>query len=717
MMKSWQYIVFIIHVFIIQNTYNQSPITLFYENGNYKYFAGKVAPDTLWQMPEYNDSSWIEGNKCIGFGDGDDSTVIENATSVYLRIYFTIDSSNVGEFYNFVTDFDDGFVAFLNGIEICRVNLGKPGEYISFDRLTDRSHEATEYRNYFQPVNGYYIDSATIAQTLVTGENILAIQVHNDSVGGSDLTFKCKWIKIDHITDFNIYDYNLRFKKQIDIDSSEFPIIKIETDEFGTFSSSKKFQAIMGIIYNGEGKWNKPDDIFSEYLGNISLELRGKSSLYWPKKSYNVETQDIFGENYNVSLLGMPEENDWVLFGPFSDKSLIRNELAFTLGRKPGHYEPRTRFCELYVNEEHMGLYVLTEKIKRDANRVDISKLLPGDIIGDEVTGGYIIKWDKGSNNIQSVYPRPSEIVVPQWSYITTFMANYARVLDSPDFLNAQLGYKKYIDDNSLIDYIIINETLRNCDAYLYSTYMYKDKDSKDGRLKFGPLWDFDYSLGNAVWQNAHLTTGWQFEINTRLHITKIMRDTSFTRKLNNRWDELRSTILHTDSIMALIDNLANVIEVPRTRNYEVWPMIQYQLANYDFATTYDEDIAAAKNWLLARLTWMDQNMPLIYYPLPPEMWSQPVIAESISCKAYPNPFVDDLYVDISISEPGEYSAELFDLFGKRMSVVNKLFLNQGDYTIVVEGSLLHNLEDGVIVLGVFNEGKMVYSEKLLKRQ
>ncbi|MBN1187484.1 MAG: CotH kinase family protein [Bacteroidales bacterium] len=717
MMTCWQKSILYFSVCLISfNGFPQSPITVFRDNGNYKYFVGTTAPDTLWQMPEYNDSSWTVGNKCIGFGDGDDSTLIPSAPSVYLRIRFNIDSTNVGKIYNFVTDFDDGFVAYLNGYEICRVNLGQPGEYIPYNRLTDRSHEAQNYRNYFQPVNGYYIDSATISKSLVTGENILAIQVHNDSISGSDLTFKCKLLKIDHISSyFNLYDSELRFIKQIKVDSTQFPIIKIETDEYGTYSSSEKFIAIMGIIHNGDGNWNKPDDPFNEFYGRISIELRGHSSLYWPKKSYNIETQDILGENNNVSLLGMPEENDWILYGPYTDKSLIRNELAFALGRKMGHYEPRTKFCELYINDKFLGLYVLTEKIKRDENRVSISKLLPEDIDSIEITGGYIIKYDKGSTGIQSVYPRPGVMITDQWSYITTYISDYFRVLDKPEFLKPQLGYKKFIDDSSLIDYIIINEALRNCDAYLYSTYMYKDKDTKDGRLKFGPLWDFDYSLGNVTWQSAQLTTGWQFAINTKLNITKVMRDTSFTRKLNARWDNLRESYFHTDSLIALIDKFTTEIEVARIRNYKVWPIIQYQLTNYDFAKTYEQDLANAKNWLIGRLNWMDQNMPLIYYPLPPELSINSIVAESI-CNAYPNPFSNVLYVDINIHESGKYTFEMYDMFGRKLSIISSTFFDFGNYTLIVDKSTLQSIAPGLTIIAVFNENKMVFSTRLIKK-
>ena len=96
-----------------------------------------------------------------------------------------------------------------------------------------------------------------------------------------------------------------------------------------------------------------------------------------PKKPYRFETVDSFGENNNVSLLGMPEENDCVLYATWSYKTLIRNVLTYQLSNELGLYASRSRYCELYLNGDYKGIYVLMEKIKRDQNRVNISKLDP----------------------------------------------------------------------------------------------------------------------------------------------------------------------------------------------------------------------------------------------------------------------------------------------------------------------------------------------------
>ena len=144
-------------------------------------------------------------------------------------------------------------------------------------------------------------------------------------------------------------------------------------------------------INNPDGE-NTITDSFNDYDGKITIEKRGNSSQDQEKPPYRFETVTDDGNNNNVQLLGLPEENDWVLYAPWSDKSLIRNVLIYELSNDMGRYAPRTRFIELYINEAYKGVYVLMEKIKRDKNRVAISALEPGDQSGDAVTGGYIFK-------------------------------------------------------------------------------------------------------------------------------------------------------------------------------------------------------------------------------------------------------------------------------------------------------------------------------------
>ncbi|HEX5167778.1 MAG TPA: CotH kinase family protein, partial [Cyclobacteriaceae bacterium] len=176
--------------------------------------------------------------------------------------------------------------------------------------------------------------------------------------------------------------------------SSNLPIIVIDTDN-QPILDDPKIMASMGIIDNGAGERNNLADPFNNYDGKMGIEIRGSSSQMFPKKQYGIELWDDASNGIDASLLGLPEEEDWVLFAPYNDKSLMRDVMAYKLGRDMGHYAPRTKYCEVVLNDQYNGLYVLIEKIKRDKNRVDINKLDPDEISGNSLTGGYILKLDK----------------------------------------------------------------------------------------------------------------------------------------------------------------------------------------------------------------------------------------------------------------------------------------------------------------------------------
>jgi hypothetical protein len=223
---------------------------------------------------------------------------------------------------------------------------------------------------------------------------------------------------------------------QVNVDtlSSNLPIVVIDT-QGQTIRDEPKITAKMGIINNVLGHRNNNGDPFNGYDGFIGIEVRGNSTQDYPKKSYGFETRHEDGENNNVELLGLPKENDWVLYGPYADKSLMRNVLIFQLSRDIGRYAPRTKFCELIINDQYRGIYVLMEKIKQDRNRVDIAKLDENDVAGDSLTGGYIVKcdWSDGDGgwystyNVEDSYYGGAMIIAedPEWLELNSKQRNY----------------------------------------------------------------------------------------------------------------------------------------------------------------------------------------------------------------------------------------------------------------------------------------------------
>ena len=226
--------------------------------------------------------------------------------------------------------------------------------------------------------------------------------------------------------------------------SSNLPILIVETNG-GEIVDSPKTDANLKIVYQEDGSRNELNASSFHFDGKIGIDLRGQSSKdIFPKKGYGVETRDENGEDKSVSLLGMPKESDWVIHSPYSDKSLIRNALAYYYAGQIMDYAPRIQLCELVLNGEYLGVVLFTEKIKRDKDRVDVNKLKDDEISGDDLTGGYILKFDKGeADEIAWVspykpvedsdretrflyhYPKPEDIMPEQATYIKSFITDF----------------------------------------------------------------------------------------------------------------------------------------------------------------------------------------------------------------------------------------------------------------------------------------------------
>jgi hypothetical protein len=239
-----------------------------------------------------------------------------------------------------------------------------------------------------------------------------------------------------------------------------------------------------------------------------------------------VETRDALGDDEKVSIFGMPEDSDWVLYAPYPDKTLIRNTLTFDLHRQMGHYSSRSRHVEVVLNGEYWGVYEWLEKIDRSPGRVAISDIDPIDIAGDALTGGYIWKVDKLTGEVgfswvslysdevtfQVHYPKIDDITPEQQQYARGTVNGFEAMLASPQFADPQSGYPAWIDVQSFMDFMILQELGRTIDGYRSSSFFYKDRDSIDSRIKAGPMWDFNLSYGNADYCDAFLTTGYQYD-------------------------------------------------------------------------------------------------------------------------------------------------------------------------------------------------------------
>jgi hypothetical protein len=401
-----------------------------------------------------------------------------------------------------------------------------------------------------------------------------------------------------------------------------------------------KIDGTMGIIFNGDNQMNYLSDPFNEFYGQIAIEKRGSSSNSFPMKSYGLETRGPDSVNYNVSLFDWPSDNDWILYAPYTDKSLIRNVLTYDLGRQMGQYAPRTKLCEVILNGSYIGVYVLMERIKINPGRVNVDPLLYSDTLDNQLTGGYIFKVDKttaggviawtspytaqapstGPMYYQMHDPELIDLHPDQLNYIKTYVDNWETALKSVNFANPQIGFRAFSDEQSFIDFFIVNELSKNVDGYRISTFLHKKRLSEGGKIHAGPLWDFNLGWGNANYCQGGQTSGWEINFNSVCQgnganmnpfwLNRMLQDPVFANNLKCRWSDLRTSILSDEKLTNYIDSLGTILIEPAERNYDRWPILGvYVWPNNYIGNTYQEELTYMKNWILARTAWMDANM------------------------------------------------------------------------------------------------------------
>ena len=685
-MKKYLFIVLSVGFCFGQSTWE----TAIFADDLWKYIVPANTVNENWNNINFDDSGWMEGIGGFGYGDNDDGTILDQINSVYFRKVFEVNDISKLKKGLIHADYDDGFVAYVNGFEIGRSsNLSDYGSYVPFDANTSYDQEASLYLGYYP--DELILDSLDIMNVLLEGQNVLAIQVHNVSDNSSDMSGNF-YLSFEVQDTVDMYDEVPDwFIEPITFNTSNLPIMVIDT--YGNqIPDEPRVDAFMGIIDNDSGV-NSLGDNYNGYNGQITIEKRGNSSQWNDKTPYRFETVNEEGENNNVSLLGMPEENDWVLYAPWQDKSMIRNILTYKLSNDLGKYAPRTKLIELYLNDEYRGVYVLMEKIKRDANRIDISKLNPDEISGDDLTGGYILKFDwffTGDNlggfesdidgNIYNYhYPKPSDIVPEQENYIINYINDFETIMSSDQYADQSTGYPSILNVDSFVDFILLQELAKNVDAYRLSTYIYKDKESVDNRLTAGPVWDFNHGYGNCDYGETWEFTGWLLDYNPEggdqmsFWWELIWQDDYFQNKISERYTELRSTVFSENHIYGIIDSLVNELGSSVDRNFSKWPILgTYIWPNYYVFDTFDQEINYLKSWISDRLNWMDSQILLL------NSKSSLILTDFYLNQNYPNPFNPVTTLSYSLPKDESVNITIYDIMGRPVKTIQNSYQTKG---------------------------------------
>jgi len=681
----------------------------------WSYRLGDSAPPIDWMLPEFDAADWNVGIGGIGYGDGDDGTVISPVPSVFMRIEFEISSISNIRMAVLHADYDDAFVAYLNGMEIGRGNIGDPIQVLAFDESPPTDQEAVLYAGGLPEAFALYSDD--LAQLLQMGQNTLAIQVNNFGQFSSDLSSNF-FLSLAIADDSEDYQPTPEWFYQPFI-STELPLIHIRTSDQHILNDPR-IVAQMRVIDHEGNQTNFPDGAGTDYDGNIAIEIRGESSQFFEKKNYGFETQDEFGENNNVSLLGMPVENDWILHGPYSDKSLIRNALTFEIGNDLMDYASRTRFCELVINNQYEGVYLLMEKIKQDGNRVDIATLQPEDLEGDELTGGYIIEIDRDNVEVEgegwySAFepypfytfhdPGADQLMQEQKEYIQNWVSNFELAMALPSY---DFTYQSLLDVDAFIDYFLINEMAKHVDAFKLSFYMHKQKDSDGGKLVMGPIWDFNLGYSNFDFACDPSPQGWIYECTSFVFwVERLLQIEAIQDQMYCRWQQLRTSELDSEFLLSRIDSLVNFIGPAVERNFSRFPILGEVIwPNLFVGETYQEEIDFLKNWLVQRLIWMDFNMFGNSSANCSEILTLQEDLKELDFEVFPNPFSDQLNITCSRNELSGGEMIIYDALGRFM------------HKLEIVGCTKVNLErfdSGVYVYHYWVNDRLVRSGKLIK--
>lgn len=393
--------------------------------------------------------------------------------------------------------------------------------------------------------------------------------------------------------------------------STRLPIVVI--DAAGPIVDDPKVGARMRVIHNRRGALNRPGGRPTVYDGRIGIEVRGQSSQRFPKKQFAFETVDRRGDNRNVSLLGLPEENDWVLYAAYNDGTLLRNVVAYRAARAAGRYASRTRFVEVVLNGRYWGVYVLMEKLKLDDERVDDPK---GDSDGFLLEYTHNSKLDPGDAFFRTpvtrtpiVYDDPERGDMPaaRAREIARRVGAFERALYGRAFRHPTRGWRAHMDVRAAVDYVLLYELMRNHDAFSASTYLH---EADGGKLALGPLWDFDLSMGNppAVLPPRGCS------LCNRRWAQRLYRDRDFVRAMHRRWTELRRDGFLRATLRA-IERDGRALAPSQVRNLRRWPVLSFtplnpQASEASLRAAYRGEVGRLKRWIRVRAGWLTANLP-----------------------------------------------------------------------------------------------------------
>ena len=415
----------------------------------------------------------------------------------------------------------------------------------------------------------------------------------------------------------------------IDTGGEEIPGEPVELGDGTTvFTTTENGEEMLGArisILDDESHNHHPSDAPDLETDSL-IRIRGNSSRYFDKKSYLIRFTKQDGDYADHPVMGMDAHYEWALYGPYLDKSLIRNYMWYNIAGEMMDYAPNVRFCEVILNGEYQGLYLMTETITNGEDcRVDVSEP-----VGSSTATGYVLRLDRGSEterkNIENFtfytyliersyqhcidikYPRSGSLTQEKADAIEQEFSDFEKAIYSFDYNTYDYGYQNYIDVNSFVDYFILNEFTQNYDAGHLSTYLYKDIGGKYKLV----VWDFNSASNNYDTEmNPDMfqmqNTPWQ---------KMLTRDEDYDQRIIDRYRMWRESFLGEEYLMNYIEETIAYLGPAVERNFEVWgySFAEYTPLNPESRNpdSFESAVEHLKGHIRERGAWMDQYIEVV---------------------------------------------------------------------------------------------------------
>lgn len=392
--------------------------------------------------------------------------------------------------------------------------------------------------------------------------------------------------------------------------NSNIPIIYIQTENNSQINS-KDYYLNNTTVFVTNSEYRQ---LFTE------AKIKGRGNSSWndmPKKSYAIKLKD------KDKFLGMKKHKNFALVSNYADKTLLRNEISYKMGKDiMNHLEwsPSTEQIHLYVNGQYLGIYLLCETVKIGENRVNIPNIKDCKSESEIRYYGFIVEANERCDadfNFETTRkshyslkePDAEEISQEYKNHIVSVVQTAEDALFSTDFADVKSKnyYGAYLDIKSLIDWYLVNEITKNVDATFFSScFMYYYPETQ--KIHLGPIWDFDIALGNINYQGCDNPEGWW--VRNSMWFYRLFQDPYFEQKVKDRWKEIKSSI---DVWSESIQDNADIIGIDAEYNFKRWSILgKYVWPNadgYENRTTYQSEIDYLKNWIENRISWIDSEL------------------------------------------------------------------------------------------------------------